>query len=57
MDSAGDRVDLDGDDQQNPGWQQRGVFVIDRTEAIEAWDPVTQRFDWKRLVKYQAEIE
>ena len=53
----GGRVDLDGDDQQNPGWQQRGVFVIDRTEAIEAWDPVTQRFDWKRLVKYQAEIE
>jgi hypothetical protein len=33
------------------------VFVIDRTEAYEAFDPGTGDFDWKRLVKARAEIE
>ncbi len=41
----------------NPGWQQRAVFVIDRTEAFKAYDAGTGDFDWRRLVKYRATIE
>lgn len=41
----------------NPGWQQRAVFIIDRTEAFEAYDPGTGDFDWNRLIKARATIE
>ena len=53
----GGRMDLDDEDGRNPGWQQRAVFVIDRTEALKALDPGSGSFDWKRLVKFQTEIE
>jgi len=53
----GSRIDLEGADDANPGWQQRAVFVIDRTEAFKAYDPGTGDFDWKRLVKARATIE
>jgi hypothetical protein len=41
----------------NPGWQQRAVFIIDRTEAFEAYDPGSGDFDWNRLVKARATLE
>ena len=56
----GSRIDLDtttGKPNENPGWQQRAVFIIDRTEAFKAYDPGTGDFDWKRLVKATAVIE
>ena len=56
----GSRIDIDttdGNSNQNPGWQQRAVFVIDRTEAFRAYDPGSGDFDWKRLIKARAEIE
>jgi len=56
----GSRIDIDTADGQsnvNPGWQQRAVYVIDRTEAFRAYDPGTGDFDWKRLIKARAEIE
>jgi hypothetical protein len=56
LQQVGGRYDLDQDgDPAND--QQRAVFVIDRTEAYEAFDPGTGDFDWKRLVKARAEIE
>ena len=54
---VGGRMDLDAADNQNPGWQQRAVFVIDRTEAFNAFDRGTGDFDWKRLIKAKATIE
>lgn len=54
---VGGRIDLEGSDNQNPGWEQRAVFVIDRTEAIGAYDPGTGDFDWNRLIKARATIE
>ena len=56
----GSRIDIDttdGNTNVNPGWQQRAVFVIDRTEAFRAYDPGSGDFDWKRLIKARAEIE
>ena len=56
LQQVGGRYDLNQDgDAAND--QQRAVFVIDRTEAYEAFDPGTGDFDWKRLVKARAEIE
>lgn len=56
---VGGRIDLEpaGSPNANPGWQQRAVFVIDRTEAFEAFDPGTGDFDWNRLIKSRATIE
>jgi len=54
---VGGRIDLEGSDNINPGWQQRAVFIIDRTEAIGAYDPGTGDFDWNRLIKARATIE
>ncbi|MEQ9411486.1 MAG: hypothetical protein RIK87_27475 [Fuerstiella sp.] len=53
----GGRIDLDGSDGRNPGWQQRAVFVIDRTEAVKAQGRGQGDLDWKRLIRYQADIE
>ncbi|MCA9049217.1 MAG: hypothetical protein KDA89_10845 [Planctomycetaceae bacterium] len=55
---VGGRMDLDESSvDSNPGWQQRAVFIIDRTEAYNAFDRGSGDFDWQRLVKYQAIIE
>ncbi|MFM7920503.1 MAG: hypothetical protein ACKPJJ_09760, partial [Planctomycetaceae bacterium] len=56
----GSRIDIDttdGNSNVNPGWQQRAVYVIDRTESFRAYDPGSGDFDWKRLIKARAEIE
>ncbi len=53
---VGGRFDLDGNGDETDD-QQRAVFVIDRTEAFEAFDPGTGDFDWKRLVKSQVTIK
>ncbi|MBL8815813.1 MAG: hypothetical protein JNL58_07260 [Planctomyces sp.] len=53
---VGGRYDLDEDgDPDND--QQRAVFVIDRTEALKAYDPGTGDFNWERLVKHRVQIE
>jgi hypothetical protein len=53
---VGGRLDLDGDgDETND--EQRSVFILDRTEALEAYDAGSGDFDWKRLVKARANIE
>ncbi|MEZ6034826.1 MAG: hypothetical protein R3C17_17165 [Planctomycetaceae bacterium] len=53
---VGGRFDLNQDSDPTND-QQRAVFVIDRTEAYEAYDPGTGDFDWKRLIKARATIE
>jgi hypothetical protein len=56
LQQVGGRYDLDKDgDPTND--QQRAVFVIDRTEAYEAFDPGKGEYDWKPLVKARADIE
>ena len=53
---VGGRFDLDQDlDPTND--QQRAVFVIDRTEAFDAFDPGSGYFDWNRLIKSRATVE
>lgn len=56
---VGGRIDLEPNvsPPTNPGWQQQAVFILDRTEAADAYDPGTGDFDWKRLVKARATIE
>jgi hypothetical protein len=55
---VGGRLDLEpATAQSNPGWQQRAIFIIDRTEAFEAYDPGSGDFDWNRLIKARATIE
>ncbi|MEZ6126878.1 MAG: hypothetical protein R3C49_27490, partial [Planctomycetaceae bacterium] len=54
---VGGRVNIQDNGTTNPGWQQRSVFVIDRTEAYKAFDGGTGDFDWQRLIKYEAAIE
>lgn len=51
-------LDLDGNtvETDDPGWEQRAVFVIDRTELLDAYDPGTGSFDWRRLIKYRADL-
>ncbi len=53
---VGGRFDLNEDANPNND-QQRAVFVIDRTEAFEAFNPGTGDFDWKRFIKARAKIE
>ena len=51
-------LDLDGDsvETNDPGWEQRAVFVVDRTELLNAYDSGTGNFDWSRLIKYRADL-
>ncbi len=53
---VGGRLDLN-EDSDPTNDQQRAVFVIDRTEAFDAYDPGTGDFDWNRLIKARATIE
>jgi len=53
---VGGRYDLDPTDGLGND-EQRAVFIIDRTEAFNAYDPGTGDFDWKRLVKDQVIIK
>jgi hypothetical protein len=51
-------LDLDGDaDHTNDaGWEQRAVFVVDRTEFFNAFDSASGTVDWKRLIKYRIDL-
>lgn len=55
----GSRIDLDVNDGNptNPGWEQRAVFIIDRSEAFRAWDPGSGNVDWKKLVKSEVYLD
>lgn len=53
---VGGRFDLDGDgDPLND--QQRKVFLIDRAQAYEAYDPGSGDFDWNSLIQGQATLQ
>lgn len=51
-------LDLDGNgvETDDAGWEQRAVFVVDRTELLNAYDEGTGSFDWRRLIKYRADL-
>ena len=46
----------DGDETNDEGWEQRAVFVIDRTEAFDAFDAASGEFEWERLVKHRLDL-
>lgn len=61
---VGGRLDLDGDTvtsgisaDTTSGWEKRAIFVIDRTEAYNAFDAASGSFDWERLIKYRADLQ
>lgn len=51
-------LDLDGDSDplNDAGWEQRAVFIVDRTELFNAYDPGSGSVDWKRLVKHRVNL-
>jgi len=49
-------LDSDSDQTNDPGWEQRAVFIIDRTELYNAYDPGTGSVDWKRLIKNRTNL-
>ena len=49
----GGQMDVDGDGQKDT---HRAVFIIDRSQAEEAFDPTTGTFDWQKLVKARQRI-
>ena len=49
-------LDSDSDETNDPGWEQRAVFIIDRTELYNAYDPGTGSVDWKRLIKNRTNL-
>ncbi len=58
---VGSRIDINLADGSPPfggeGWQQKSVFLIDRTEAFRAYDAGTGDVDWKRLVRARLTVE
>jgi len=58
---VGSRIDInlaDGQPQfQGEGWQQKAVFIIDRTETAKSYDAATGSIDWNRLVKARITVE
>jgi hypothetical protein len=46
---------MDGDSQTTDD-RKRAAFLIDRTEALNAYDPGTGGFDWSKLVKTRLNI-
>lgn len=51
---VGGRIDLNTDGKLDDG--HRGFFVLDRSDAEEAYDSRTGKFDWKHLVKHRLTI-
>ena len=37
--------------------RKRAVFLIDRTEALNAYDSASGSFDWQKLVKARLDIK
>ena len=44
---VGGQIDVDGDGQPD---MHRAVFIIDRSNAEEAYDKASKTFDWKKLI-------
>ena len=60
MIQIGGRYDLNEDKDNDPTTkvsQQRSIFVIDRTDAYQAYDPGTGDFNWRQLVKASVKVE
>jgi hypothetical protein len=53
----GGEYDINGDGMVDALDRKRAVFVVDRSEAFEAYDPGTGTFDWRRLVKHRVDIQ
>ena len=49
-------LDNDSDHTNDAGWEQRAVFVVDRTEFYNAFDAASGSVDWKRLIKYRIDL-
>ncbi|MCH2201943.1 MAG: hypothetical protein MK102_08230 [Fuerstiella sp.] len=51
-------LDLDGNlnEKDDAGWEQRAVFVIDRTEAFNAFDSASGEIEWERLIKHRLDL-
>ena len=51
-------LDLDGDgnERNDAGWEQRAVFVIDRTEVFNAYDEGSGSFSWEKLVRHRLDL-
>lgn len=49
-------LDGDGDPTNDAGWEERAVFILDRTELYNAYDPGSGSVDWKRLVKHRIDL-
>ena len=56
---VGRRINIDGGTEQpgQTGYQQRAMFIIDRSEAFDAWDPGAGNVDWKKLVKGEVYLD
>ena len=52
----GGEYDLNGDGTVDADDRKRALFIVDRSEAFEAYDPGTGTFDWRRLVKHRVDI-
>ena len=53
---VGGPLDVDGDSQTDDD-RKRAVFLIDRTEALNAYDAPSGSFDWSHLVKARLNIQ
>ena len=49
----GGQMDVDGDGTPDA---HRAVFIIDRSEALDAFDKGSGTFDWKKLLKARQRI-
>ena len=49
--------DGDGDETNDSGYARRAMFIIDRSELLNAWDEGTRTFDWERLIKFNVELD
>jgi len=51
----GGRYDLDHNGNADDD-THRGFFILDRSDAEQAYNPATQSFDWREIVKYRLTI-
>ena len=59
LDNPADNGDLNVDtgEDHTSGWETKSVFIIDRSEFLEAYDSGTGSFDWNRLIKARFDIQ
>ncbi|MFN9718764.1 MAG: hypothetical protein ACK58L_08735, partial [Planctomycetota bacterium] len=60
MIQIGGRYDLNEDKDNDPATnpsEQKSIFVIDRTDAFQAYDPGTGDFNWSQLVKASVKVK